>query len=156
MNSFRLVLLSMCLATCYYALTISAIGIAAAGKIFWWFQWKDNFHFYHIAQNFIGIGLAALIPAYLVHSYESDKSWVSIGIVIFLSMLLHGNINYAPWDPVGIVRFFKDTLYYGDIGSIGVFLEILLMPILWLLAFKRITRPLSNGHITVGGARSSQ
>lgn len=71
-------------------------------------------------------------------------------------MLLQGNINYTPWDPLGIVRFFKGTLYYGDIGSVGIFLEILFMPILWLLVFKRITRPLNNGHTTVDSARSSQ
>jgi uncharacterized membrane protein len=139
MNYLKLVLLSLCIATCYYALTISAIGIAAAGKVFWWFEWKDNFHFYHIAQNFIGIGLAALIPAFLVHSYEPSKKWLSISLVILASMLFQGNINYMPLDPNGFVRFFKSALIYGDIGSIGVFLEIALLPIFWILVFKRIT-----------------
>lgn len=138
MTVVRLLLLSICLAICYYALSIAAIGAAAAGKIFWWFQWQDNLHFYHIAQNFIGIGLAALLPAYLVHSYESDNKWLCIGLVIVLSMSLHGNIHYVPWDPVGIVRFFNDTLLRGDAGSVGIFLEILFMPILWLLAFERM------------------
>lgn len=140
MSYLKLVLISMCIGTCYYALTISAIGIAAAGNIFWWFQWKDNFHFYHIAQNFIGIGLAALIPAFLVYSYEPNKKWLSISIVILASILYQGNINHMPLDPNGFLRFIKDTLVYGDIGSIGVFLEIILFPALWLLAFKRITR----------------
>jgi hypothetical protein len=138
MNYLKLILLSMCIATCYYALTISAIGIAASGKIFWWFQWKDNFDFYHIAQIFFGIGLAALIPAFLVYSYEPSKKWLSISIVILASMLFHGNINYIPLGPDGFVRFFKTTLVYGDIGSIGVFLEIVLWPVFWLLVFKRI------------------
>lgn len=145
MNYLKLVLLSMCIAICYYALTISAIGIAAAGKVFWWFQWKENYHFYHIAQNFIGIGLAALIPAFLVHSYEPNKKWLSISIVILTSILYQGNINYMPLDPNGFVRFFKATLVYGDIGSIGVFLEMVFLPVFWLLAFKRITSN-SNGR----------
>ncbi|MEW6997442.1 hypothetical protein AADZ86_07045 [Colwelliaceae bacterium BS250] len=145
MSYLKLVLLSICIATFYYALTISAIGIAAAGKVFWWLQWKDNFHFYHIAQNFIGIGLAALIPAFLVHSYEPNKKWLSISIVILASILYHGNINYMPLDPNGLVRFFKTMLIYGDIGSIGVFLEIVFLPVFWLFAFKRITS-YSNGR----------
>jgi hypothetical protein len=129
----------MCIAICYYVLTISAIGIAAAGKVFWWFQWKDNFDFYHIAQNFIGIGFAALIPAFLVHNYEPNKKWLSISIVILASILYQGNINYMPLDPNGFVRFFKSTIIYGDLGSIGVLLEIVFLPVIWLLVFKRIT-----------------
>ncbi|MCQ8877084.1 hypothetical protein NQT69_03400 [Pseudoalteromonas shioyasakiensis] len=128
----------MSIAICYYSLTISAIGIAAAGKIFWWFQWQEDFSFYHIAQNFIGIGFAALIPAFLIHSYEPNKKWLSISIVILASILYQGNINYIPLDPNRFVRFFKSTFVYGDIGSIGVFVEIVLWPIFWLLAFKRI------------------
>lgn len=139
MDYLKLVLLSLCIATCYYALTISAIGIAAVGKVFWWFEWKDHFHFYHIAQNFIGIGLAALIPAFLVHSYEPSKKWLSISLVILASMLFQGNINYMPLEPNGFVSFFKSALIYGDIGSIGVFLEIVFLPFFWLLVFKRIT-----------------
>ena len=140
MNNVKVVLLSMCIAICYYALTISALGIAAAGKVFWWFTWDTHFHYYFIAQNFIGIGLAALIPAYLVHSYEPNKKWLSIAIVILASILYHGNINYMPLDLNGFVRFFKATFVYGDIGSIGVFLEIVLLPMFWLLFFTRITK----------------
>ena len=140
MKYLKLTLLSMCIATCYYMLTIAAIGIAAAGKIFWWLEWKDNFHFYHIAQNFIGIGLAALIPAFLVHSYEPNKKWLTICVVILASILYHGNINYMPLDPNGFIRFFDSTIVYGDIGSYGVALEIVLLPMLWLLVFKCITR----------------
>jgi hypothetical protein len=135
----------MCIAICYCALTISAIGVAAADKVFWWFQWKEYFLFYHIAQNFIGIGLAALIPAFLVHSYEPNKKWLSLSIVIFASILYQGNINYMPLDPNGFIRFFKSTLVYGDIGSIGVLLEIVFLPVFWLLAFKRISS-YSNGR----------
>ena len=123
----------------YFLLTIAMIGIAAAGKIFWWFEWQDNFHFYHIAQNFIGIGLAALIPTYIVHSYEQARKWIVISAVILFSMIFHGNINYIFIDPLGLVRFAQQTLVNGDIGSLGVFLEITLMPVLWLLVFKRIT-----------------
>ena len=136
----RFVLLSVCMAIIYYDMTIAAIGIAAAGKIFWWFEWRDNFHFYHIAQNFIGIGLAALCPTYLLYSYEKKWKWLGIGVVIVLSMMLQGNINHAPWDLAGLVRFVKNTFFYGDAGSIGVFLEILLWPVLWLLIFSRATR----------------
>lgn len=138
MNYIKVILLSMCISFLYYALTISAIGIAAAGKVFWWFQWEENLLFYHIAQNFIGIGLAALIPAFLIHSYEPNKKWLSLSIVIFASILYQGNINYMPLDPNGFIRFFKSTLVYGDIGSIGVFFAIVFMPVFWLLAFKRI------------------
>jgi len=123
----------------YFLLTIAVIGIAAAGKIFWWFEWQGNFHFYHIAQNFIGIGLAALIPTYMVYSYEQVKKWIVISAVILFSMIFHGNINYIFIDPLGLVRFVQQTLINGDIGSVGVFLEITLMPVLWLLVFKRIT-----------------
>ena len=139
MNYIRLVLLSMCIATCYYVLTIAAIGIAAANLIFWWVEWPYNPHLVHIGQNFIGIGLASLIPAYLIHSYERDKKWLSISIVILASILYQGNINYMPLDPNGFVRFFKSTIIYGDLGSIGVLLEIVFLPVIWLLAFKRIT-----------------
>lgn len=138
MNYIKVILLSMCISFLYYALTISAIGIAAAGKVFWWFQWEENLLFYHITQNFIGIGLAALIPAFLIHSYEPNKKWLSLSIVIFASILYQGNINYMPLDPNGFIRFFKSTLVYGDIGSIGVFFAIVFMPVFWLLAFKRI------------------
>ena len=139
MNYLKCILLSLCIATCYYILTIAAAGIAAAGKVFWWFEWKDNFHFYHIAQNFVGIGLAAFIPAFLVHSYEPTKKWLSISLVILASMLFQGNIQHMPLDPNGFVRFFKNTFIHGDIGSISVFLEIALLPIFWLMLFKRIT-----------------
>ena len=139
MNYIRLVLLSMCIATCYYVLTIAAIGIAAANGIFWWVEWPYNPNLVHIGQNFIGIGLASLIPAYLIHSYEPDKKWLSISIVILASILYQGNINYMPLDPNGFVRFFKSTIIYGDLGSIGVLLEIVFLPVIWLLAFKRIT-----------------
>ncbi len=121
-------------------MTISALGIAAAGKIFWWFQWSENFHVYHVAQNFIGIGLAALIPAFLVHNYEPSKKWLSISIVILASLLYHGNVNYFPVDPYGLVRILKNMLVYGDFGSIGVFLEIVLLPFFWLLLFNRIVK----------------
>ncbi|MFV7771053.1 hypothetical protein [Shewanella marisflavi] len=139
MSYLRLLLLSACIATCYYALTIAAIGIAAARKVFWWLEWNNNFDFYHIAQNFIGIGLAALIPAYLISTYEPARKWLAIGLVIVLSMMLHGNINAAPWDPMGFVRFIEQTLFFGDIGSIGIFTEILLLPILWLIIFEHFS-----------------
>ncbi|QUN06732.1 hypothetical protein KDN34_04590 [Shewanella yunxiaonensis] len=142
MNHLKLILFSICIAASYYALTISAIGIAAAGKILWWFSPKEHFHLYHILQNFIGIGIAALIPAYLVYSYEPKRSWLSIAIVILGSILFHGNINYIPFDPNGFLRFFNSTIVYGDIGSYGVALAIVFLPILWLLVFKRITRQL--------------
>ena len=138
MNYIKLALLSMCIATCYYFLTIAAIGIAAANGIFWWVEWPYNSHLVHIGQNFIGIGLASLIPAYLVHSYEPHKKWLSISIVILASILYQGNINYMPLDPIGFVRFFKSTIIYGDLGSIGVLLEIVFLPVIWLLVFKRI------------------
>ena len=140
MSYLKLILLSLCVATCYYALSIWAIGIAAADKIFWWFQWTDNFHFYHIAENFIGIGIAALIPAYLVNSYEPDNKTLTISIVILATLLLHGNINYMPFDPNGFIRLFHSTVTNGDIGSIGVILEIVLLPWFWLLAFKYLSR----------------
>lgn len=95
----------------------------------------------HISQNFIGIGIAAVIPAYLVYSYEAQRLWTSISIVILGSVLFQGNINYMPFDPMGLIRFFKSTFVYSNIGSVGVALAIVLMPILWLLAFKRITKP---------------
>jgi hypothetical protein len=123
----------------YFLLTIAMIGFAAAGKIFWWFEWQDNFHFYHITQNFIGIGLAALIPTYIVHSYEQARKWIVISAVILFSMVFHGNINHIFIDPLGLMRFVQQTLINGDIGSVGIFLEIMLIPILWLLVFKRIT-----------------
>ncbi|ESE40185.1 hypothetical protein [Shewanella decolorationis] len=133
MNHVKLFLFSLCIAASYYALTISAIGIAAAGKIFWWFYPSENFHLYHISQNFVGIGIAALIPAYVVFCYEPRRLWTSVTIVILSSILFQGNINYMPFDPMGLVRFFTTTFIYGDIGSVGVALEIVLMPILWLL-----------------------
>jgi hypothetical protein len=137
----------MCIAIFYYVLTISAIGIAAANGIFWWSEWPYNPHLVHIGQNFIGIGLASLIPAYLVHSYEPDKKWLSISIVILASILYQGNINYMPLDPNGFVRFFESTIIYGDWGSIGVLLEIVFLPVIWLLAFKRITHMSLNSVI---------
>ncbi|WP_189403609.1 hypothetical protein [Alteromonas halophila] len=139
MNYLKLLLLSMCISLSYYALTVTAIGIAAAGNIFWWYQPTEHFHFYHVAQNFVGIGIAALIPAYLVHCYEFQKRWISISVVILGSMLIQGNINYMPLDPAGLLRFFKQTLVYGDLGSVGIFLEIVVLPLLWLLGKMRIS-----------------
>jgi hypothetical protein len=131
-------LFSVVIGYIYFLLTIAMIGIAAANKIFWWFEWQDSFHFYHIAQNFIGIGLAALIPTYIVYSYGQPRKWIGISAVILSSMIFHGNISSIFIDPIGLIRFVQQTLINGDIGSIGVFLEITLIPILWLMVFKRI------------------
>lgn len=124
----------------YFLITISMIGIASARKIFWWFDWQDNFHFYHIAQNFFGIGLAALLPAYLIFCYERTRMWMVSCCVILFSMLFQGNINAFIIDPIGIYRFLHVSLFYGDIGSIGVFLEILVLPFFWLWIFKCISK----------------
>jgi len=53
---------------------------------------------------------------------------------------LHGNMHYMPWDPMGIVRFVNNTLFYGDIGAKVLFFYILLLPILWLMLLKRMAR----------------
>jgi hypothetical protein len=132
-------LFSVVIGYIYYLLAIAMIGAAAAGKIFWWFEWQDNFHFYHIAQNLIGIGLASLIPAYLVHSYEYSNKWLVILAVILCSMIFHGNVNYIFIDPTGLIRFVNNTLVYGDLGSIGIFVLVILMPIVCLFVFKLIT-----------------
>ena len=139
MKNIKGALFSVVIGYVYFLLAIAMIGIAAAGKIFWWFEWQENFYFYHIAQNFIGIGLAAFIPTYIVHSYEQPRKWFVISGVILSSIIFHGNMNYIFIDPLGLIRFVQQTLINGDIGSVGVFLEITIMPILWLLAFKRIT-----------------
>ena len=146
MKYIKGVLFSLILGYIYFILTIAAIGIVAAtdiaavGKIFWWFDWQDNFHFHHIALNFIGIGIASLIPAYLVHSYEQDIKWIVILVVVLSSMLFQGNVNYIFIDPNGLVRFFKSIILYGDIGSFGILLEMILLPILWLYVLKPKTR----------------
>jgi hypothetical protein len=60
--------------------------------------------------------------------------------MIVATMFLHGNSHYMPWDPMGIVRFVNNTLFYGDIGAKALFFDILLLPILWLLLLKRMAR----------------
>ncbi|MBB1427419.1 hypothetical protein H5181_13200 [Shewanella sp. SG44-2] len=140
MNIIKLVILSLCISIGYYALSIVAIGQSAAGNLFWRLNSSEYPLLAHLAQNFIGIGLAALIPAFLVKSYEAARQWIAITIVILGAMLLHGNIHYMPWDPMGIVRFVNNTLFYGDIGAKVLFFYILLLPVLWLLLLKRIAR----------------
>ncbi|MDC2888969.1 hypothetical protein [Psychrosphaera algicola] len=73
MTYLRFILLSLCLAICYYALAISTIGIATGNQA-WWQQWQDDGAFYHIAQNVIGVAVAAFVPAFLVNSYEKVKN----------------------------------------------------------------------------------
>ncbi|WP_137221121.1 hypothetical protein [Shewanella sp. MEBiC00475] len=140
MNIIKLVLLSLCISIGYYALSIMAIGQSAAGNLLWRLNSSEYPLLAHLAQNFIGIGLAAFIPAFLVKSYEPARQWIAITIVILGAMLLHGNIHYMPWDPMGIVRFVNNTLFYGDIGAKVLFFYILLLPILWLLLLKRMAR----------------
>jgi hypothetical protein len=140
MNFIKLILFGLCISIGYYTLTILAIGQSAAGNLFWWFNSSQYPTAMHLAQNVVGVGLAALIPAFIVRSYEPARQWVAITIVILVAMLLHGNIHYMPWDPMGIVRFVNNTLFYGDIGAKALFLYILLLPILWLLLLKRIAR----------------
>ncbi|MBY6187140.1 hypothetical protein KUV89_10980 [Marinobacter hydrocarbonoclasticus] len=137
MHYLRALLLGLCLGVCYFVLNLQAIGIAAAGMVFWWFEPEAYSHLYHIGQNLVGIGLASLLPAYLVHSYEPQKKWLCIGVVIAISMLLHGNLNFAPWDPAGIVRFFQNMWWFGGAESIGVFFEMLLLPLFWLWFLNR-------------------
>lgn len=139
----RFILLSLCLAICYYAMAISTIGIAA-GDQFWWQQWQNDNTFYHIAQNVIGIGVAAFVPAFLVNSYEKSKKWLSITIIIAFSMVLHGNANYPPWDLQGLVRFFNETVLNGDMGSRGIFAAIIIMPVVWLTVLQRFGRTEHN------------
>ncbi|ABI71471.1 hypothetical protein [Shewanella frigidimarina] len=140
MNIIKLVILSLCISIGYYALSIVAIGQSAAGNLLWRLNSSEFPLLSHLAQNFIGIGLAALIPAFLVKSYEAARQWIAITIVILGAMLLHGNIHYMPWDPMGIVRFVNNTLFYGDIGAKVLFFYILLLPVLWLLLLKRMAR----------------
>jgi hypothetical protein len=139
MKYIKMTFFSLILGYIYYILTIAMMGIAAANRIFWWVEWPYNLHLLHIGQNFIGIGLASLIPAYLVHSYEHDNKWIVIIAVILSSMLFLGNINYMFIDPNGLVRFFKNSIYHGDIGSYGLVLEMIVLPVLWLYVLKRIT-----------------
>ncbi|MGX9460941.1 hypothetical protein ACWXWU_06795 [Shewanella sp. A14] len=140
MNIIKLVILSLCISIGYYALSIVAIGQSAAGNLLWRLNSSEYPLLADFAQNFIGIGLAAFIPAFLVKSYEPARQWIAITIVILGAMLLHGNIHYMPWDPMGIVRFVNNTLFYGDIGAKVLFFYILLLPILWLLLLKRMAR----------------
>ncbi|MGI1999154.1 hypothetical protein [Shewanella frigidimarina] len=140
MNIIKLVILSLCICIGYYALSIVAIGQSAAGNLLWRLNSSEFPLLSHLAQNFIGIGLASLIPAFLVKSYEVARQWIAITIVILGAMLLHGNIHYMPWDPMGIVRFVNNTLFYGDIGAKVLFFYILLLPVLWLLLLKRMAR----------------
>ena len=140
MNIIKLVILSLCLSIGYYALTIVAIGQSAAGNLLWRFNSSDYPMLAHLAQNFVGIGLAAFIPAFLVRSYEPARQWIAIIMVILAAMLLHGNTHYMPWDPMGIVRFVNNTLFYGNMSAKVVFFYILLLPILWLLLLKRMAR----------------
>ncbi|WP_239846247.1 hypothetical protein [Shewanella sp. Isolate11] len=118
---------------------IQSLGSAAAHKIFWWFEWRDNFHFYHIAQNFIGIGIASLILALLIRTYEPEYKWLVLALVVPLAMMLIGNINYPLWDYMGLVRYVQGVFVHGDIGAKGVFLEILLLPFLAIYLLDRLT-----------------
>jgi hypothetical protein len=140
MNFIKLVIFSLCISIGYYGLTLVAIGQSAAGNLFWWFNGSEYPQLMHLAQNVVGIALAALIPAFIVRSYEPARQWIAIIIVILGAMLLLGNIHYMPWDPMGIVRFVNSTLLYGDIGEKVLFFDILLLPILWLLLLKRMAR----------------
>lgn len=140
MNIIKLVILSLCISIGYYALTIVAIGQSTAGNLLWWFNSSEYPMLAHLAQNFVGIGIAALIPAFIIRSYEPARQWIAITIMILAAMLLHGNMHYMPWDPMGIVRFVNNTLFYGDIGAKVLFFYILLLPILWLMLLKRMAR----------------
>jgi hypothetical protein len=140
MNFIKLILFSLCISIGYYALTILAIGQSAAGNLLWWLNSSQYPTAMHLAQNFVGIGLAALIPTFVVRSYEPARQWIAITIMIVATMFLHGNSHYMPWDPMGIVRFVNNTLFYGDIGAKALFFYILLLPILWLLLLKRMAR----------------
>lgn len=128
----KIVLFSLCIATCFYVLTISSLGAVAS------IEFGSNNLLTSITKDIIGIGLAALIPAFLVHSYEPSKKWVTIALVIVVSMFFQGNVNYMPMDPRGFVRFLENTLISGDFRAVGIFLEIVLLPIVWLFAFKHL------------------
>ncbi|MDO6719218.1 hypothetical protein Q4575_07405 [Psychrosphaera sp. 1_MG-2023] len=143
MTYLRFILLSLCLAICYYALAISTIGIATGNQA-WWQQWQDDGAFYHIAQNVIGVAVAAFVPAFLVNSYEKSKKWLSISIIIAFSMVLHGNVNYPPWELEGLIRFFNESVLNGDAVSQGIFAAILLMPLVWLTILKRFEQTEHN------------
>lgn len=138
MKIIQLVLFSFCVAICYYAFSISAIGITAALDTSWCIEVGVNRHLLHITKNFIGIGFAALIPSLLVYTYEFERKWVSLSIILVCSMMLHGNVNEMPLAPYGVIRFVEQTLINGDIGSVGVFIEILILPIIWIVTLKRI------------------
>lgn len=66
----------------YFFLTISMIDVAAAGQVFFTGLNGRAMFNYPIDQNFIGIGIASFIPAYLVHCYEQNKQWIAISVVI--------------------------------------------------------------------------
>lgn len=140
MNFIRLIILSLCIGVTYFALSIAAIGQSAAGNVFWWFNLSGYPTITHLAQHFVGIGLVAFIPAFVIKSYEPSKQWLAVTIVVLATMLLHGNLHYMPWDPMGIVRFIFSTLLSGDIGATVMFFYITLLPVLWLLILKRAAR----------------
>ncbi|MDG2393464.1 MAG: hypothetical protein P8M49_08125, partial [Thalassotalea sp.] len=93
MKIIQLVLFSFCVGICYYAFSISALGITSALDTSWWIEMGGNHHLLHITKNFIGIGFAAFIPSLLVYNYEFERKWVSLSIIIVCSMMLHGNAH---------------------------------------------------------------
>lgn len=140
MNFIRLVIFSLCVGIAYFALSIAAIGQSAAGNVFWWFNISGYPTITHLAQNFVGIGLVAFIPAFVIKSYEPGKQWLAMTVVVLATIFLHGNLQYMPWDPMGIVRFIFSTLLSGDIGATVMFFYITLLPVLWLWILKRAAR----------------
>ena len=134
-----MLLFSLSMALCYYTLIMSAIGLAAAGKVFWWANGQQDPLFYHIAQNMVGIGTAALVPAVLIHYYQSQQKWLSALLMLLGAMLYLGNINAVLFDPMGLVRFVEQTWRGGDIGAIAIFFDVALWPLLWLLVLQRFS-----------------
>ncbi|NMP15170.1 hypothetical protein [Thalassotalea sp. Y01] len=139
MQIIQLILFSFCIAICYYAFSISAIGITAALDTRTLINMEVNSHLIHILKNFVAIGIAAMIPALLIYKYELGRKWICLSLMVIFSMMLHGNVNEMPLSPYGVVRFIEQTLINGDLGAVGVFLEILILPIIWIVVLNKIT-----------------
>ncbi|MDN3652254.1 hypothetical protein QWY77_05710 [Thalassotalea ponticola] len=144
----QLILFSLCIGMCYYAFSITAIGITATVDATAWLKMGVNSHVIHIIKNFFALGIAALIPALLIYHYEVARKWLCLALTVMFSMMFHGNINAMPLSPYGLLRFIEQTLINGDVGAVGVFFEILILPIIWVAVFNWMARFNINNSAT--------